>query len=743
MLNPIRKSIFLPDGREIIIETGKLAKQADGAVTVTMGNTVLLATVCAAKNANPGVDFMPLQVEYKEKFSAIGRFPGGFTRREGKASDYEILTCRLVDRALRPLFPDDYHAEVFVNVTLYSSDGIDIPDALAGLAASAALAVSDIPFNGPISEVRVARVNGEFVINPTFEQLEGADIDMMVGATLDNIMMVEGEMQEVQEAEMLEAIKVAHEAIKVQCQAQLELSEACGTLVKREYCHEENDEDLREDVKEQCYAKAYAVATSGTDKHSRAEAFAKILEDYKADFLEEELAEKEAMINRYYHDVEKEAMRRAILDEGKRLDGRKTTEIRPIWIETNYLPGPHGSAVFTRGETQSLTTVTLGTKDDEKLVDDVLNYGKERFLLHYNFPPFSTGDARPQRGVGRREIGHGNLAHRALKRVIPADYPYVLRVVSDILESNGSSSMATVCAGTLALRDAGVQITAPVSGIAMGLISENKGQNYAILSDILGDEDHLGDMDFKVTGTAKGITATQMDIKVDGLSYEILENALAQAREGRLHILNKIVEAQPEARPDFKPHAPRIETLRVAKEFIGAIIGPGGKIIQGMQEKSGAKISIEEVDGFGNVEISASNKESIDAALAMIKGIVAIPEVGEVYEGKVSSIMSFGAFVEFMPNKDGLLHISEIDWKRFDSMEETGISEGQTIQVKLLEIDPKTGKFKLSRKALLPKPEGYVEPERRPRPERGERRPRPERGERRDNREGREERNED
>lgn len=732
MLNPISKSIFLPDGREIIIETGKLAKQADGAVTVRMGNTMLLATVCAAKDANPGVDFMPLQVEYKEKFSAIGRFPGGFTRHEGKASDYEILTCRLVDRALRPLFPDNYHAEVFVNVTLYSSDGVDMPDALAGLAASAALAVSDIPFNGPISEVRVARVDGQFVINPTFEQLERADIDMMVGATLDNIMMVEGEMQEVQESEMLEAIKVAHEAIKIQCQAQLELSAACGKLEKRTYCHEENDEDLRQDVKDQCYAKAYAVATSGTDKHTRAEAFAKILEDYKADFLEEELAEKGAMINRYYHDVEKEAMRRAILDEGKRLDGRKTTEIRPIWIETDYIPGPHGSAVFTRGETQSLTTVTLGTKDDEKLVDDVLNYGKERFLLHYNFPPFSTGDARPQRGVGRREIGHGNLAHRALKRVLPADYPYVLRIISDILESNGSSSMATVCAGTLALRDAGVHITAPVSGIAMGLISENKGQNYAILSDILGDEDHLGDMDFKVTGTAKGITATQMDIKVDGLSYEILENALAQAREGRLHILGKMLEAQPEARPDFKEHAPRIETLRVAKEFIGAIIGPGGKIIQGMQEKSGAKISIEEIDGEGRVEVSAANKTAIDTAMGMIKAIVAMPEVGEVYEGKVSSIMNFGAFVEFMPGKDGLLHISEIDWKRFETMEETGITEGQTLRVKLLEIDPKTGKFKLSRRALLDKPEGYVEPERRPRPERGdrgERRPRPERRE--------------
>ena len=722
MLQPISKTIILPDGREIVIETGKLAKQADGSVTLRMGNTVLLATVCAAKDANPGVDFMPLQVEYKEKYASFGRFPGGFTRREGKASDYEILTCRLVDRALRPLFPDDYHAEVFVNVILFSTDGVDMPDALAGLAASSALAVSDIPFNGPISEVRVARVDGQFIINPTFEELKRADIELMVGATLDNIMMVEGEMQEVQEAEMLEAIKVAHEAIKVQCQAQLELSAAVGKLEKRTYCHEENDEDLRKDVHESCYAKAYAVATSGTDKHARAEAFEAIVEEFKSKFTEEELETKAPLIDRYYHDVEKEAMRRAILDEGKRLDGRKTTEIRPIWIETDYLPGPHGSAVFTRGETQSLTTVTLGTKNDEKLVDDVLNYGKERFLLHYNFPPFSTGEARPQRGVGRREIGHGNLAHRALKRVLPPDYPYVVRVVSDLLESNGSSSMATVCAGTLALRDAGVPISKPVSGIAMGLISENKGTNYAILSDILGDEDHLGDMDFKVTGTADGITATQMDIKVDGLSYEILERALAQAREGRLHILGKILEAQPQTREDLKPHAPRIVTLRIGKEFIGAVIGPGGKIIQGMQEKSGATISIEEVDGVGVVEISASNKDAIDAAVGMIKGIVAMPEVGEVYQGKISSVMPYGCFVEFLPGKDGLLHISEIDWKRYEKIEDTDLQEGQQVEVKLIDIDPKTGKFKLSRRALLPKPEGYKEPERRPRPDRGERR---------------------
>ncbi len=742
MLNPINKTIELADGRTITIETGKLAKQADGSVTVRMGNTVLLATVCAAKDAVPGTDFMPLQVEYKEKFSAFGRFPGGFTKREGKASDYEILTSRLVDRALRPLFPDNYHAEVYVNIILFSADGEDMPDALAGLAASSALAVSDIPFNGPISEVRVARVDGKFVVNPTFSELEKADIDIMVGATLDNIMMVEGEMNEVQESEMLEAIKVAHEAIKVQCQAQLELSEACGKLVKREYCHEVNDDELRKDVHEKCFAKAYAVATSGTDKHQRSEAFEAVVEEYKAQFSEEELTDEKAeMIARYYHDVEKEAMRRAILDEGKRLDGRKTTEIRPIWIETDCLPGPHGSAVFTRGETQSLSTVTLGTKADEKMIDDVLNHGKERFLLHYNFPPFSTGEAKASRGVGRREIGHGNLAHRALKRMIPEDYPYVVRVISDILESNGSSSMATVCAGTLALRDAGVPMKKPVSGIAMGLISENKGQNYAILSDILGDEDHLGDMDFKVTGTKDGITATQMDIKVDGLSYEILENALAQAREGRMHILGKIMEAQPETRSDLKPHAPRIEAMTIGKEFIGAVIGPGGKIIQGIQEKTGAVITIEEIDGAGRIEISGTNKATIDAAIRSIKEIVAIPEIGEVYEGKISSIMPYGAFVEFMPGKDGLLHISEIDWKRLETVEQAGLKEGDTISVKLVDIDSKTGKFKLSHKVLLPKPEGYEErpprPERAPRPNgngngRGPRQDRGDRGPRHD-----------
>ena len=729
MLNPINKTIELGDGRTITIETGKLAKQADGAVTVRMNNTVLLATVCAAKDANPGVDFMPLQVEYKEKYSAFGRFPGGFTKREGKASDYEILTSRLVDRALRPLFPDNYHAEVYVNIILFSADGEDLPDALAGLAASAALAVSDIPFNGPISEVRVARTDGKYIVNPTSAELEKADIDIMVAATIDNIMMVEGEMNEVQESEMLEAIKVAHEAIKVQCKAQLELSEACGKLVKREYCHEVNDDELRKDVHDKCYAKAYAVATSGSGKHERSEAFEKIVEEYKAQFSEEELTdEKLEMIGRYYHDVEKEAMRRAILDEGKRLDGRKTTEIRPIWIETDCLPGPHGSAIFTRGETQSLSTVTLGTKSDEKMIDDVLNHGYERFLLHYNFPPFSTGEAKATRGVGRREIGHGNLAHRALKRMIPDNYPYVVRVISDILESNGSSSMATVCAGTLALRDAGVPMKKPVSGIAMGLISENKGTNYAILSDILGDEDHLGDMDFKTTGTKNGLTATQMDIKCDGLSFEVIERALMQAKAGREHIMAEMMKTISEPRAEMKPQVPRIEAFDIPKEFIGAVIGPGGKIIQQMQEDTGSTITIDEADGVGHVQVSAPNKESIDAAIQKIRAIVAIPEVGEVYDGVVKSVMPYGCFVEIMPGKEGLLHISEIAWKRLETVEEAGIKEGDHIQVKLLEIDPKTGKYKLSHRVLVEKPEGYVERERRPRREGGERRPRREGG---------------
>ncbi|MBE6291067.1 MAG: polyribonucleotide nucleotidyltransferase [Bacteroidales bacterium] len=739
-MNPITKSVTLPDGRVITLETGKLAKQADGSVMLRMGNTMLLATVCAAKDAVPGTDFMPLQVEYREKYASFGRYPGGFTKREGKASDNEILTCRLVDRALRPLFPDNYHAEVYVNIILFSADGVDMPDALAGFAASAALAVSDIPFNGPISEVRVARVDGEFVINPTFAQLERADMDLMVGATIDNIMMVEGEMKEVSELDLLEAMKAAHEAIKVQCQAQLELMEEVGSTVKREYCHEVNDEELRAEVKAACYDKAYAIAAEGNrDKHARAEAFELVREEYKAAYTEahaemdaDELAEKLSLINRYYHDVEKDAMRRCILDEGKRLDGRSTTDIRPIWCEVGYLPGPHGSAVFTRGETQSLTSVTLGTKSDEKLIDDVLNQSKERFLLHYNFPPFSTGEAKAQRGVGRREIGHGHLAWRALKEVLPVDYPYCVRVVSDILESNGSSSMATVCAGTLALMDAGVPIRKPVSGIAMGLIKNAGEEKYAVLSDILGDEDHLGDMDFKTTGTADGLTATQMDIKCDGLSYEILEKALYQARDARLHILGKITECIAEPRADLKPHAPRIVSITIPKEFIGAVIGPGGKIIQGIQEETGATIAIDEVDGVGKVEIAGTCKEAIDSALSKIRAIVAVPEVGEVYTGKVRSVMPYGAFVEFMPGRDGLLHISEIDWKRFETMEETGIQEGDEIDVKLLDIDPKTGKFKLSHRVLIEKPEGYEERPARPRrerPERGDRRPRPHREE--------------
>lgn len=704
-MNVVTKTITLGDGRTITIETGKLAKQADGSVMVRMGDTMLLATVCSAQDAVPGTDFMPLSVDYKEKFASSGRFPGGFLRREGRASDYEILVSRLVDRALRPLFPDDFHAETFVTVTLFSADGIDMPDALAGLAASAALAVSDVPFNGPISEVRVARINGEFVVNPTFEQLESADMEIMVAATLDNIMMVEGEMKEVSEDDLLNAMKVAHEAIKVQCQAQIELMEAVGKTVKRTYCHEENDEELKKDIWAKTYDKVYAVAAScNTDKHSRVENFEAVKAEYIA-ALEPEVAEaKKGLINKYYHEVEKEAMRRSILDEGKRLDGRKTTEIRHIWSEVDYLPGAHGSAVFTRGETQSLTTVTLGTKMDEKLVDEALIRGKERFLLHYNFPPFSTGEARASRGVGRREVGHGNLALRALKNMIPENYPYVVRVVSDILESNGSSSMATVCAGTLALMDAGVQIKKPVSGIAMGLISENKGKNFAVLSDILGDEDHLGDMDFKVTGTKDGITATQMDIKVDGLSYEILETALKQAKAGRMHILGKIQETLEAPREDMKPNAPRIVVMFIPKEMIGAIIGPGGKIIQNMQAETGAVITIEEQGDQGRVEIAANNKMAIDAAIAKIKGIVAIPEIGETYPSKVKSVMPYGAFVEFMPGKEGLLHISEIDWKRIETMDQAGIKEGDMIDVKLLEIDQKTGKFKLSRKALLPRP---------------------------------------
>jgi len=709
MLQVFKKEITLSDGRTIEIETGKLAKQADGSVVVRLGNTMLLATVCSAKDAVPGTDFMPLTVEYKEKFASFGRFPGGFTKREGKASDYEILTARLVDRALRPLFPDNYHAETFVNVHLISADGKDQPDALAGLAASAALAVSDIPFGGPISEVRVARVDGKLVIDPTFEEMERADIDIMVGATYDNILMVEGEMDEVSETEMLEALKFAHEAIKPMCKAQMELTEMVGKTVKREYCHEENDEELKQDVWNKCYDKAYAVAASeNTNKHEREANFSAIKEEYLASMSEEDVAAKAEMVSRYYHAVEKEAMRRCILDEGKRLDGRKTTEIRPIWCEVGYLPGPHGSAIFTRGETQSLTSVTLGTKQDEKIVDDVLVQGKERFLLHYNFPPFSTGEAKAQRGVGRREIGHGHLAWRALKRMIPENYPYCVRVVSDIMESNGSSSMATVCAGTLALMDAGVKIKKPVAGIAMGLITDKGNVKWSVLSDILGDEDHLGDMDFKVTGTADGITATQMDIKVDGLSYEVLEKALNQAKEGRLHILGKITETIAEPREDLKPHAPRIETLKIGKDFIGAVIGSGGKNIQELQARTNTTISIEEVEGFGIVEISGNNKEGMDAAKEYILGISQEPEIGKVYKAKVKSIVEFGAFCEFLPQKDGLLHISEIAWERVEKVGDY-LKEGDTIEVKLIGIEK--GKFKLSKKVLTERPARPAKPE--------------------------------
>ena len=741
-MNVITKSVQLPDGRTITIETGKVAKQADGAAVLRMGNTVLLATVCAAKDAVPGTDFMPLQVDYREQYSAAGRFPGGFTKREGKASDEEILTSRLVDRALRPLFPSNYHAEVYVQVMLLSADGVDQPDALAGFAASAAMACSDIPFEHYISEVRVARINGEYVVNPTFQQMEEADMDIMVGATKDNIMMVEGEMKEVSEQDLIGALKAAAEAIKPMCELQYELAKEKGTDVKREYDHEVNDEELREQIKTELYKPAYDINHQALEKHARQDAFDKVLADFlekydaaHTDLSEEDLEEKHAEATRYYDDVLRDAMRRCILDEGLRLDGRATTDIRPIWCEVSPLPMPHGSAIFQRGETMSLSTCTLGTKMDEKLIDGVLEKSYQRFLLHYNFPPFSTGEAKAQRGVGRREIGHGHLAWRGLKGQIPTDFPYTVRLVSQILESNGSSSMATVCAGTLALMDAGVPMKKPVSGIAMGLIKNPGEDKYAILSDILGDEDHLGDMDFKTTGTRDGLTATQMDIKCDGLSFEILEEALMQAKAGREHILNCMMETISEPRAEMKPQVPRIVAFDIPKEFIGAVIGPGGKIIQQMQEDTGATITIEETDGKGHVQVSAPNKDSIDAALAKIKAIVAVPEVGEVYEGTVRSIMPYGCFVEILPGKDGLLHISEIDWKRLETVEEAGIKEGDKIKVKLMEIDPKTGKYKLSHRVLMEKPEGYVERERRPRPERGERR-----GRRDDRHEGRGER---
>lgn len=725
-MNIINKKIELSDGRIIEIETGKLAKQADGSVVVKMGGTMLLAAVTCAKEAKEDVDFMPLQVEYKEKFASAGRFPGGFMKREGKASDAEILTARLVDRALRPLFPDDFHAEVYVTVNLISAEKDIQPDALAGLAASSALAVSDIPFNGPISEVRVARINGRFVINPNFSQMPDADIDLMVAATLDNIMMVEGEMKEVSEADMLEAIKFAHEEIKKHCRVQMELMEEKGTVVKRAYCHEENDEDLRAAVKEYAYDKCYAIAKAGTSKQERTEAFENLAEECFAALVpdEEEREAKKMMLARYYHDVEKSAMRNMILDEGIRLDGRTTEQIRPIWCEVDYLPCAHGSAIFTRGETQSLSTVTLGTKMDMKELDEVLVQGTEQFVLHYNFPPYSTGEAKPQRGVGRREIGHGNLAYRALKPMVPLgeENPYAVRVVSDILESNGSSSMATVCAGCLALMDAGVKIKKPVAGIAMGLISDSATGKYAILSDILGDEDHLGDMDFKVTGTKDGITATQMDIKVDGLSYDVLQRALEQARRGRMHIMGEMLKCISEPRAEYKPHVPRIVQIRVPGEFIGAIIGKGGEVIQKIQKETGTVITITEEAKEagvteGVVDIFGNDKQSMDAALEWIKGIVAVPEVGKVYKGTVKSILDFGAFIEILPGKEGLLHISEIDWGKTEKVEDV-LSLGDEVEVKLLEIDTKTNKMRLSRKALIDKPEGYVEPERRPRPPR-------------------------
>ncbi|MCK9255289.1 MAG: polyribonucleotide nucleotidyltransferase [Bacteroidales bacterium] len=707
MYNEITKVVKLDDGREIEISTGKLAKQASGSVVVKMGKTMLLATVVVAEDAKEDVDFMPLSVEYKEKYAAVGRFPGGFNKREGRPSDYEILVSRLVDRALRPLFLDDFHAEVFVNVNLISADKNDMPDALAGLAASAAMSVTNIPFNGPISEVRVSRIDGKFVINPSVEENKLADMDLIVAATMDNIMMVEGEMNEVSEKEMLEAIKFAHEAIKVQCQAQIDLRKACGIDSFAEYCHETNDEDLRKKVWEETYDKAYSAAMTQTaDKHERKRLFAEVKEEFCNQYDEESLEEIQNLIDRYYHDVEKEAVRQMVINERLRLDGRKTDEIRPIWSEVDYLPASHGSAIFTRGETQSLTTVTLGNKMDEQQIDGVMFAGYESFVLHYNFPPFSTGDARPYRGVGRREVGHGNLAHRALAKVVPAkgeNFPYTVRVVSDILESNGSSSMATVCAGCLALMDAGVPITKPVSGIAMGLIADSKSGKYAVLSDILGDEDHLGDMDFKVCGTKDGITATQMDIKVDGLSYEVLEQALEQARKGREHILNEMAKTLDQPRSEFKEHAPRIETLVIPKEMIGPVIGPGGKIIQEIQALSNTVIAIEELNDKGYVEISATNQNDMDLALSKVRAIVAVPELNEVYKGKVKGITTFGAFVEILPNHQGLLHISEIDWKRIKSVEEV-LKEGQEIEVKLIEIDQRSGKLKLSRKALLPRP---------------------------------------
>ena len=706
MLNVITKSLTLSDGRIITIETGKLAKQANGAVVVKCGDTMLLATVVSNKDAKEDIDFLPLSVDYQEKFAAAGRIPGGFLRREGRLSDYEVLVSRLVDRAIRPLFPDDYHADTQVMIQLISNDKDVSPDALAALAASAAISVSDIPFNGPISEVRVGKIDGKLVINPSLTDLAKSSLDMIIAATAENIMMVEGEMDEISEAEMLEAIQFAHDAIKLQCAIQVELANEVGANTKRTYSHEKNDEALRTKIQDLLYDKVYAVAKQCiTNKSLRGEAFKAIITDY-INALPEDHTENITLVKKYYHDVEKLAARNLVLDDRIRLDGRKLDQIRAIWSEVNYLPGAHGSAIFTRGETQSLTTVTLGTKLDEQMIDSATFEGYNKFMLHYNFPGFSTGEAKPNRGVGRREVGHGNLAMRALKKVLPAaeNNPYTIRIVSDILESNGSSSMATVCAGTLALMDAGIAIKAPVSGIAMGLITDTKTGKYAVLSDILGDEDHLGDMDFKVTGTTAGITACQMDIKVDGLSHQVLSEALEQAKNGRLHILAEMAKTIAAPNVDLKPHAPRSVVIKIEREMIGAVIGPGGKIIQDIQKTSGATVVIEEVNNMGVVSIFATTKESMDIAVQRIKDIVMVPEIGEVYEGKVKAIQPFGAFVEFLPGKDGLLHISEIKWERLDTME--GVLEiGETVKVQLVEVDKKTGKFRLSRKVLLPKPE--------------------------------------
>lgn len=705
----ITKTFDIGDGRQISIETGKLAKQADGSVVVKKGNTMLLATVCSKKEADEHVDFMPLQVEYQEKYAAVGRFPGGFFKREARPSTHEILISRLIDRALRPLFPEDYHAETQVLVTLISGDKNELPDAIAGLAASAALAVSDIPFHGPISEVRVARIDNTFKINPTVTELENADMDLIVAATMENIMMVEGEMKEIQESDLLEALKVAHQAIKIQCQAQIELAaEVEKAKTKREYCHESNDEELKNRLQEETYQKIYDIAKTPSSKQERQDAFDKVLEDFMESIPEEELEEKTPIIKRYFDQVQWEAVRNVVLTERYRLDGRKLDEIRPIWSEIDYLPSAHGSAVFTRGETQSLSTCTLGTKLDEQIIDGAIIEGTSDFLLHYNFPPFSTGEVKPIRGTGRREIGHGNLALRAIKPMLPHkdDNPYTIRLVSDVLESNGSSSMATVCAGVMALMDAGVKIKKPVSGIAMGMISDSKTGQYAILSDILGDEDHLGDMDFKVTGTRDGITACQMDIKVEGLSYEVLAEALEQAKKGRLHILDEMEKVIKEAREDYKPHVPRIEKMKVDREFIGAIIGPGGKIIQELQHDTNTVINITEEGEYGIIDIASPDKESITAAIQRIKAIIAVPEMGEVYEGTVKNIQPFGAFIEILPGKDGLLHVSEYAWKRIDKIEDH-LKVGDTIKVKLIDIDKRTGKLKLSHKVLTPKPEHH------------------------------------